>query len=187
MPSPALLAISVALATAPSSGWEVLTEGEVTVSCSRAASVPWCRATGIIEAPPERVYALLDDIGGHARLFSRISSSVELRPGLAHQVVSLPFPLPARDYVVHLERVSDGADRVITFKSAAHPEIPVTGLRLTAFEGEFRVGPAEGGASRFTYVWQADLGPDIPAFALPIAWQSQGKEIVGGLKAAVED
>lgn len=170
----------------PTTGWQTLSDGDVAVSCTRAGAAPWCRATGLIDAPPERVYALLDDIDGHARLFSRISVSRELRPGLAHQVVALPFPLAARDYVVRLERVVDGNDRVITFSSEEHTEIPVTGLRLTAFEGEFRVGPGEGGGSRFTYVWQADLGPDVPAFALPIAWRAQGSEIVEGLRAAAE-
>ncbi len=181
-----LLLFPLALAGPPATGWETLTDGAVTVSCTRAGAVPWCRASGHIDAPPDRVYAILDDIDGHARLFSRIAVSSELEPGLAHQVVSLPYPLPARDYVVHLDRIRDGQDRVITFSSVSRPDIPVTGLRLTAFAGEFRVGPDAGGGSRFSYLWQADLGPDIPAFALPIAWRSQGTEIVSGLREAAE-
>lgn len=181
-----LVLLPLALAGPPTAGWEVLVDGEIRVSCSRAGGAPWCRASGLIDAPLDRVFALLDDIDGHAALFSRIHSSRELSPGLAHQVVALPFPLPARDYVVTLERRREGADRVIAFQSADRPEIPVTGLRLTGFAGEFRVSPTPEGDTLFTYLWQADLGPDIPAFALPIAWATQGREIVGGLRAAAE-
>lgn len=181
-----LVLLPIALGGPPAAGWEVLADGQTRVACTRAGAAPWCRATGRIAAPPERVYALLDDIDGHARLYARIAESRELRPGLAHQVVSLPYPPSARDYVVNLRRLQDGADRVIAFESAPHPEIPITGLRLTAFEGEFRVGPGPAGDTVFSYLWQADLGPDIPSFALPIAWVTQGREIVGGLREAAE-
>ena len=106
--------------------------------------------------------------------------------GTVNQVVTLPFPLENRDYVVHLTRVVEGSDHVITFTSVARPDIPVNGLRLPDFAGEFRVHPTAGGRTEFSYLWQADLGPDIPSWALPLAWRAQGEEIVTGLRAAAE-
>lgn len=182
----ALWITGAALAGPPATGWETLTDGDIVVACSRAAAEPWCRARGPINAPPDRVYALLDDIGGHANLYERIALSVEFAPGYAHQVVKLPFPLDSRDYVVHLTRTFDHGDRVIRFASVPRPEVPVVGLRLSAFEGEFRVHTTAEGRTEFSYLWQADLGPDIPEWALPLAWEAQGTEIVRGLRVAAE-
>ena len=180
------LLLGFALAGPPSAGWHVLTEGDVVVSCTQSGAEPWCRASGLIAAPSDVVYTLLDDIGGHSKIFDRIAVSVEYAPGRAHQVVRLPFPLDSRDYVVRLTRTREGADRVITFDSISAPELPVQGLRLDHFAGEFRVHPRPDGTTEFSYLWQAELGPDVPSWALPVAWEAQGTEIVQGLRAAAE-
>ncbi len=182
----ALGSLGLGLAGPPSTGWEPVSEGDVAVSCTRAGAAPWCRATGTVNARADRVYGILDDIGGHARIYERIAVSVEFAPGYAHQVVTLPFPLENRDYVVHLTRVVEGSDHVITFTSVSRPDIPVNGMRLPDFAGEFRVHPTADGRTEFSYLWQADLGPDIPSWALPLAWRAQGEEIVTGLRAAAE-
>lgn len=182
----ALSLVGLLWAGPPAGGWQVLTEGDVTVSCSRAGSEPWCRATGLIAAPADVVYGLLDDIGGHARIFERIAVSEEYAPGRAHQVVELPFPLESRDYLVQLTRAREGADRVITFGSITAPEVPAQGLRLGRFAGEFRVHPRPDGTTEFSYLWEAELGPDVPDWALPVAWEAQGTEIVRGLRVAAE-
>lgn len=178
--------LGIAFAGPPATGWETLAKGATTVSCSRAGAEPWCRASGRIAAPPDRVYALLNNFSGHAALFSRIASSSEIAPGVAHQVIRLPFPLSPRDYVVALVRKTEGADRVITFSAINRPDIPCAGQRMDHFAGAFRVHPVDGNTTEFSYLWEGELGPDIPDWALPIAWVAQGRELVEGLRAAAE-
>lgn len=181
-----VLAILNALAGPPSSGWETLSSGETSISCTRAGPEPWCRATGTIAAPVDRVWALLDDIGGHARMYSRIELSVEFEPGYAHQVIALPYPLEDRDYLVRLTRSTRGETRVITFTSVSRPDVPAQGLRLDHFAGEFELRPLPDGRTSLTYTWQGELGPDVPDWALPLAWRAQGSELVDGLREAAE-
>ena len=181
-----LMVAALALAGPPTEGWETLLDDDVLIRCSQAGPQPWCRASGDIHASADQVYALLDDIDGHTRIFERIAVSVEYAPGYAHQVVRLPFPLESRDYLVHLTRVMDGADHVIRFDSISSAQVPAQGVRLDHFAGEFRVHPLGPDRVRFSYLWEAELGADVPSFALPVAWQAQGSELVRGLRAAAE-
>lgn len=180
----AAASLAVSPAAAPSTGWKTLADDDTQVACTRDGPEPWCKASGHIAAPPDRVYALLKNIGGHPAIFDRVTVSVEISPGLAHQVVSLPFPLSPRDYLVQMSHDIDGVDRLIRFSSVDDPAVPVTGIRLAHAAGEFRVHPTADGTTDFSYLWQADLGPDIPGFALSLAWESQGREMVEGLRKA---
>lgn len=178
------LGVWLAALPPPGAAWQRVQSGDTVIDCATVDGVPWCRATAWLDATPERAAALLLDLPGHPRVFPRVASSDELRPGLAHQVLRLPPPLAPRDVVVALSHTVEGQDHVIRFDSVDRPDIPSPGVRLTRYAGEFRLHPEQGGV-RLTYTWEAELGVEVPAFALSTAWRLEGNEIVDGLRAAL--
>jgi hypothetical protein len=128
-------------------------------------------AVGEIDAPPERVFAVVTDFEHGAEfmphlVFSRVLSRT------ATEVVSwasASFPLVSRrDWIVrfHLEDLPGGALRA-SWSPETSPWLPPPGgaVRLRVNSGSWLIEPIDGGRrSRATYQVLADPGGWIPAF-----------------------
>lgn len=120
-----------------------LDKGEVVVDFETVAGVPQpaIRTVAVLEASPERVFALVDNCAGYAGLLPRVASSTEsARDGgtsLCAWTVDLPFPL--KDLSTHVAVTSERAPQVFTreFKQTRGDFLRNEGTwRLTPFRGE---------------------------------------------------
>lgn len=186
-----LLCLTAYALPSAKASWSVLEEGdpeagEAKVSCTREAGVPWCRSEAVLPASPDAVEAILTDFSGYTQVFKRVTSCRVLEPRVVHVTLDMPSPLSDRDYIAKFERREEGADRVFSWVAVEHPLAPPgDAVRLLRSAGEWRLSPAAGGKTRLTYTWEAELGGDIPEWALPRAWAIQGGEVVEWLIAAL--
>lgn len=185
-----LLASALAL-PGPSASWSVLQEGdpdagEARVSCTEIAGKPWCRSEAVLPGSPEQLEAILTDFSRYTQVFQRVTSCRVLEPNVVHVTLDMPAPLSDRDYIARFEKSVEGADRVFRWVAVEHPEAPPgEAVRLVNSAGEWRLSPAPEGRTRLTYTWEAELGGDIPTWALPHARVIQGDEVIGWLIAAL--
>lgn len=186
-----LLCLSALALPSGAASWSVLAEGdpsagEARVSCTEEGGKPWCKSEAVLPASPDAVEAVLTDFSRYTEVFLRVTSCRVLEPQVVHVTLDMPAPLSDRDYIARFERSVDGADRVFRWKAVEHPLAPPgEAVRLVRSAGEWRLSPAAGGKTRLTYTWEAELGGDIPEWALPRAWTVQGTEVVEWLIAAL--
>lgn len=178
----AALIASTTAASAPIAGWENLQDGAVQIDCALGGEEPWCRATARLDAPPEVLVEILRDFDAYPEIFPRIRSCRELEPGLAHMVLDMPTPFSDRDYVAQFVQTREGDVEIFTWRPGVHPEAPVgEAVRLERSAGEWRLVP-DGDGSYVSYTWQAEIGGDIPTWALPRVRIIQGEEVLGWLE-----
>jgi len=146
-----------------------------------ACAPPWCEGEIFIDAPPQEVRATLLDFSGYTELFPRVGSVKQLDAGGIHLTLSMPFPLQDRDYVA----TAVMGETTIVMTPRPHPLVTDV-VRLPDFAAHWSIEP-EGDGCRVRYIWHTDLGADIPSWALQRAWTTQGNEVLGRLKLAVEE
>ena len=100
----------------------------------------------------------------------------------------MPFPLAPRDYIAKFTRTPTAAGFTLSWEATEHPDAPMTDacVRLLHTAGTWTVEPLSESQSTVHYRWNAELGGDVPGWALPRAWQMQGDEVLGRLKTAAE-
>jgi len=176
--------VSVALALpGPDVTFEQLTDKPVPIACARTApGGPWCRSTGIIEAPVERVADALEHMSENAALFENIVSIEVLAPDTLHVVLDYPFPLTDRDYVAKYTRTIEGDVRRYRWVPVTNAAAPPTDehVRLPKFEGEWVLTPHPRG-TRVTYLWQGEIEGSLPTAAYETAWKKAGHEALKDL------
>ena len=182
-----LLLAAVALAAIPTglSGWEVLRDDDVWVGCVQRDGYPWCRSRAEVSGDLTKVERVLLDVANYPNVFHRVTQVQELAPFLLHVVLDMPFPLSDRDYVAQYVRHQDGHDVVFSWQSVQDAAAqPTDAVRLAHSEGEWRLTP-KGSRTAVTYTWNAELGGDVPEFALPRARRQWGEEVLVWLDDAV--
>lgn len=86
---------------APDTGWEVLQDEQVEVRCQGLDGTSFrCEARAVLAAPPEAVWALVNDPGRFPQVFPSIQSAAPRADGHWDVAVELPWPLPAWPLVV---------------------------------------------------------------------------------------
>ncbi len=175
------------ISLAGASTWEVLQEGPIEVACGERDGAPWCRAAMTVDASAAAVAEVIADVARYPEVFPRVTSVTELEPDVVHVVLGMPFPLIPRDYVARFSRREDGGGVWLSWEAVEHPDAPqLDTVRLTDSAGAWRVKPLPAGGSEVVYTWNAELGGDVPAWALRRAWRMQGLEVLGNLSAAVQ-
>ena len=168
-------------------------EDRVAVSIARSESAaPWVRGVAEIDASAERVFALLEDYGGHATLFApdvRKSAVIEAFEGGArvHMVWRYPFPFRNRDAIVRYEsaRLPENVFRQ-TWKDDARAGDPAEGVRIRRVAGQTRIEPLSARKCRVTYTFLGDLGGSFPKTGEERAWKREPVTYVLALRRRLE-
>jgi hypothetical protein len=168
--------------------WTRAAAADVSVDCAPQEGMPWCSASVEIQAPVSRIDGILTNLDGLEDVFPRIESSILLSPDTLYVVLEMPFPLVPRDYVARFTRQEADGAVSLSWEAALHPDAPqgVGNVRLPHTAGVWTIRPLSADRTEVRYQWNADLGGDIPSWALPRAWQMQGDEVLGRLKVAAE-
>lgn len=161
--------------------WAQLSGGDPTIECTSVGDEPWCRSTGLVDAPLAQVTATLKNMAAHQDLFDSIVRIDVLEADTMHIVLDFPSPLSDRDYVAKYTLLTDGATQVFHWESVVHDAAPATSgiVRLPRMAGEWRL-TAEGTRTRVVYLWEADVQGSLPAFT-----QNKARTIAGN--KALED
>lgn len=160
---------------------DVLATSPWRVAC--AAEGPWCRSEGVIDAPIDRLAALLEDVAAYPDLFLRITEAVEIEPMVVHITLRMPFPFASRDYVARFARTRDGEIRRYTWEPTGAAVPAGDAVRLEHAAGEWRLEPVIGGTA-VRYTWHGSMGAGFPTWALPRARRVQGEEVLTWLEEA---
>ncbi|MCA9493842.1 MAG: hypothetical protein KC621_28120 [Myxococcales bacterium] len=169
--------------TFPASGasWNQLSGGDPRIECTTVGEVPWCRSTGLVDAPLDQVTDTLKNMAEHQALFDSIVRIDVLEPDTMHIVLDFPSPLSDRDYVAKYTLFTDGADQVFHWESVVHEAAPEASgvVRLPDMAGEWRLS-AQGDKTQVVYLWEADVRGNLPSFT-----QNKARTIAGN--KALED
>jgi len=174
-----LHAVMVALALAAEPAWE---PGGETASGVRwytrareGSALRELLATGVIDAPPADVWAVLLDFDGYTRTMpSTVKVKVLAAEGAVHWVYTryaLPLVAP-RDTIARMVSRAGEADGVwlLTWTAVSDLDalMPVEAgvVRLRTNEGRWRLESHDGRTTRVTYQLFTDPGGDMPPFIL---------------------
>lgn len=165
--------------------WTELSSSPVRIECAEVAGEPWCRSQGVVEAPIDRVASTLEDMANQGEIFASVLSIRMLAPDTVHVVLDFPNMLSDRDYVARYTQATDGTARLYRWVPVEHPEAPPQEgvVRLSKMAGEWRLEP-DGGRTRVSYTWQADLSGSFPTWALSVARKRAGWEALHDLANA---
>lgn len=155
--------------------WEFVRDDEGILVHRRAvpgSSLGEFRGQAVIEAPVERVIAVLADADRRVEWMNRcVGSRAVERLGPWSQVTynrtSAPWPLADRDTVVRVDTAFDVAGRrvMIAFRSVAHPGAPPLDdvVRMPDVRGHWILSPENAGAwTRVEYQVFAVPGGSLP-------------------------
>ena len=158
------------------------------VDCAWSEGMPWCTATVTIDAPTAKVEGILSNFSGLPDIFPRIDSSSVLAENTIYVVLEMPFPLVPRDYIAKFTREEVGDEVRLHWVAVEHPDAPPpeSRVRLLNTAGTWTLRAETESSTEVIYRWNAELGGDVPSWALPRAWQLQGDEVLGRLKSAAE-
>lgn len=103
-----------------------------------------------------------------------------------HFVWAYPFPFRNRDGIVAYrgERLSDGAF-LLSWRDAARPGDPGTGVRIERIAGETRIKPLSPDRCRVTYAYLGDLGGSFPKSLEKKAWRREPLGYVLAIRRAL--
>jgi hypothetical protein len=185
----AILAVTVQSAQAqpsPDAVWESMQTKPVVIECTAVAGVPWCRSTGLVGAPLDKVAASLENMDQSADVFEAVSSIRKLEADTFHITMDYPGLMSDRDYVAKYVRTEgEGGSRTYAWQAVVHAAAPqVAGVvRLVRMAGHWHLVP-KGNATTVTYLWQADVGGSFPNWALPLARKKTGNEALKDISKA---
>ena len=161
--------------------WREVSGGDPRIECTTVGTEPWCRSTGLVQAPLDLVTATLTDMPAHQELFDSIVRIDVLEPDTMHIVLDFPPPLSDRDYVARYTRQDHDDVRVVRWEAVVHDGAPEADgvVRLPRMAGEWQL-TAAGAGTRVVYLWEADVLGNLPSFT-----QNKARSIAGG--KALED
>ncbi|MEQ1564696.1 MAG: hypothetical protein ABMA64_03575 [Myxococcota bacterium] len=179
-----LPAVAFAMPGADAS-WTVLQSSNPRIECTTVGTEPWCRSSGSVAVPIDKVANTLEHMAEYQHLFSAITRIDVLAPDTMHIVLDYPFPLTDRDYVAKYTRSVEGEIRRYRWDPVVHPGAPETNdaVRLPRMAGEWRLEPA-GAETKVTYLWQAEIAGSLPAGAYETARKTAGNEAIKDLGKA---
>lgn len=167
-----------------------LESGEVAVALreTEGSNVKEGCALGVIEAPLEQVFAVLDDPARFGEFMPHVQVS-EVEPGddgdvLNHQVLDLPFPIRNRHYTIRLE----------TNHSEEHPDrleiawtyVPGSG-NVEENEGTWTLLRLSANRTLAVYRVYTDPGGLIPKWALNRVTRRTLPEVIEAIRRRVAD
>ncbi len=146
----------------------------VTTDAVEGSDVPLATVRAVIDAPPARVWAIIQDCGNYAQTMPRIAASRELsREGTGEHffvdcqvTASMPFPLPSLTSHTRVEHtIEPGKKWLRRFKL-------VDGDYLVN-DGEWTLVPYGADGTRTFFTYRLHARPKLP---LPQSLVSRGQE-----------
>lgn len=185
MISTLVIATTIASPPGDEATWETVRDDIVHVECTGEGTQVFCRAEGVVSAPVDKVFDTLREMPKHQGKFELVKSIVELGDDTLHVTIDYPSVFSDRDYVAKYTQRTEGDVHHVTWRPVVHAEAPpVKGtVRLTSFEGEWRLEPAPSGTA-VRYCWHADPGGSFPKWAKPLARKRAGHEALENLATA---
>jgi hypothetical protein len=165
--------------------WTVLSKGDPYIECTEVAGEPWCRSTGLVPLPVDKVSSTLENMAQHQKLFDSIVKIDVLEPSVMHIVLDFPFPMSDRDYVARYTPSTDGDARIYRWESVVRTDAPEASgvVRLPKMAGEWRLVPKDGQTS-VTYLWHAQINGDFPDALLGQARTKAGQQALADIRKA---
>ena len=168
--------------------WTLLSEGKERIECAEQGDVTWCRSTGSVSAPIDKILGSLNDMANNADRFESIVSIRTLEADVMHITLDFPGLLSDRDYVARYEmQERENGEHALVWTPVKHEQAPhVKGVvRLDDYEGEWLLKP-KGSSTMVTYLWHASYGGSLPSVVLPLARKKTGQEALKDI-AVVND
>jgi hypothetical protein len=165
----------------------------VTVGLARLpAGAVVLRARAVLDAPPERVTAILEDVARWPTWIRRLRSfePVPGQPPAFAAIFAAPWPLRDREYAL-APAVSRDRDAAIVFWEDASARVgpPASGrVRVAPVAGCFAVspGPAPGGAT-LVYTESDVFGESLPAWMRGAGRAKGPVRLLDGLRARLRE
>jgi len=195
------LALMILLAEPPAEQkWEIAAQEDgLTVHARerKETGVQEMKATGIIDAPPERVWKAIRDYENYTKTmpYTEVSRVLAREDGdrvvYLYSVINAPF-VDKRDYVIRLVDRSkwDGGKGYlkVTWSAANEkaPKKPDDVVRVTINDGYWLLEPRDGGKKTFaTYYVYTDPGGSVPRWIVNRANSSAVPDVFEAVKKAV--
>lgn len=165
--------------------WTILESQAPSVKCA-ADGRPWCSSSFQMSCGLETLEGLLSDFSMYSETFPRVLSATELEANIVHIRVDMPFPLYPRDYIAHFRRTETQNGVMFWWTSVVHSKAPEREdtVRLPNAAGSWTIERQSAEQSMVHYFWNAEIGLDIPDWALPRARRTQGQEVMFWLQDA---
>ena len=168
--------------------WEILMDDKIWIGWERSGEFDWCQAKSTLDAPISYIRRIIEDKKNYPNIFKRIETTKIITDEIVYIALDMPFPFASRDYVVKYiqEHVDD--EFIYRFYSVIHPEEPLHSkyVRLIHASGGWRLKSLDSTKTEITYTWNGELLGDFPNWALTLAWETQGGEVLTWLKEAVK-
>lgn len=170
-----------------SATWTVLSSGDPTIECTEDGGEPWCRSTGLVALPVEKVADTLEHMADHQALFDSIVKIDVLEPDVMHIVLDFPVIMSDRDYVARYTPSTEGDARIYRWESVVHAKAPeIDGIvRLPKMAGEWRLVPKDG-QTLVTYLWHAQIAGSFPDAMLGAARTKAGQQALADIRKAAK-
>jgi len=155
-----LLGLGAPVQAAPSKKAR-LGSGEILVSATKVKGSPQPQATvmGVIDAPPEKVWAIISNCADYKRTMIRVSESKQLwKKGNVHRcrvTVDLPFPLST------LTATTDAVHKVVPGKKWQRSWSLVEG-DFERNTGSWTLAPFDADSKRTLVIYKAHAVPNLP-------------------------
>lgn len=165
---------------------ERLNRGEVLVEVVEGA-VPVGDAIGVIDAPPEAVFALVSDFSRHQEFFDDTAlSEVVGQDGeyeLHHGITDTPWPMDDREWTLRAWNGSTEVDGMQVFVST-WDYVPDSG-NIVDTEGYYLMIPwgDDGSKTLLRYHISVDLGTWLPDFLLEWSTENMLPDQIEALRA----
>jgi hypothetical protein len=170
-----------------SAAWTVTSGGDPYIECTEEDGEPWCRSTGLVPLPVEKVSSTLEHMAEHQALFESIIKIDVLEPDVMHIVLDFPIIMSDRDYVARYTRLVEGDTVLYRWEPVVHAKAPATSgiVRLPKMAGEWRLVPKDG-QTLVTYVWHAQIAGDFPDALLGQARVKAGQQAMADIRKAAK-
>lgn len=183
-------------------GWQRVDEKEGVTLYSRArvgSGVKEFKGTGIIDAPPQAVEKVLEDVADYSTFMPYVTEArVILQDGdstVTYQRLDVPF-VANRDYTVRVEHgTAKGAGGVVIYRDTwqtdndAGPPERHGLVRVKLNEGNWLLEPVgpSGETTQATYQIYTDSGGALPAFLANRASQTAIPKLFDAIRKQVRD
>ena len=169
--------------------WIVLQDDVTWIGWTDHSGFPVCQTRADLPYPMKSISSIIEDIENYPNVFKRITTAKILDDDIAYLMLDMPFPFSGRDYIIQFIKDKSETDWVFSFKAVTHVDAPPNkrSVRLINAAGVWLIRPISNNETSVTYTWNGELLGEFPSWALPIAWKTQGNEIIEWLGAALNE
>ena len=169
--------------------WEILQNDNIWIGWTEYNESHWCKAKITLQAPVKDISTIIEDKANYPNVFKRVESAKIITDEIVHIVLDMPFPYYGRDYIVSYTHFQAEDDKVYQFTAVEDSGIPIYEdyVRLIHAGGEWRLHSIDDNNTEVTYTWNGELLGNFPDWALAMAWEIQGDEVLTWLKEAVQE